>query len=162
METWGNPITVSNGAADGDLKQLYPDWATAGTGATTAGTKRRIPTEGTLYHCQVFPSSAQGGIFELWDIGGEPEGATNNTDTGTAITDAYLQAKIARNKAKLIWRIGFKGDDGLTTKTWWQKIPVTHGLAARFINTDVGAGTANITLSIAASGCYRKIQICGA
>ena len=161
MQPW-SPLTLTNvTSATGNLIQLYPSFMTAGSGATTMGTQVRQSTEGVLYFCDIMPSSIDGGDFELWDIGGLPEGGSDNTNTGTTLTNAYLVAQQAKFKARLIWKQAFKGDSGTTNKSFKQRVPVLWGLAGRFINTAIAANAATVIVSIVASGCARKYEISG-
>lgn len=153
--------TLPNGAATVDLVQLFPAFVTPGTGATTPGTLVRKTTEGVLYRVDVTPSDGSGGYIELWDIGGKPYGATNNINTGSALTGAYLTAQQAKGEAKLLWRSDFKGDSGLTTKTFATRVTFTYGLAARYVNTLDPVGTKNVTLNIVAEGGYIKYESLG-
>lgn len=161
MQPWSPLSLVSVTSATGNLIQLYPTFCTAGSGATTMGTQVRQSTEGVLYFCDIMPSSIDGGDFELWDIGGLPEGASNNTNTGTTLTNAFLIEQQAKFKARLIWKQAFKGDSGTTNKSFKQRVPVMWGLAGRYINTAVAVGVGSITVSIVASGCARKYEISG-
>jgi hypothetical protein len=102
-----------------------------------------------------------GGTIEIWDVAGLDEGGSNNTDTGTTLTDAYLQAQKAKGKARLIWTQGFKGDTGTSNKLFKQRVPIMWGLAARFINTAIAESAGTCIVSIVASGGFRKIQITG-
>jgi len=160
MMAWG-PNTLVNGAATDDLKQLFPSFVTAGTGGTSSGTEQRKCTEGVLYRIDIDPSDAVGGYFELWDVAGRPYGATDNVDTGTALTNAYLLSEQAAGRARLIWRTDFKGDAGLATKTFATRVPFTFGLAGRYVNTVDAAGTKTIYANIVAEGGYTKQSIAG-
>jgi len=160
MVPW-SPVLVANGAATDNLTQLFPSFVTAGSGATTMGTERRSCTEGVLYRCDIDPSDAVGGYFELWDVCGRPYGASNNIDTGTALTNAYLVSEQAAGRARMIWRTDFKGDSGLTTKTFATRVPFNRGLAGRYVNIVDAAGSKNVTVNIVAEGGYRKASISG-
>ena len=160
MQAWG-PSTLVNTTSIGDYKQLFPSFVTAGTGASTMGTERRKCTEGVLYRIDIDPADAVGGYFELWDVAGKPYGASNNIDTGTALTAAYLAAEQAAGRARLIWRTDFKGDAGLTTKTFATRVPFTFGLAGRYVNDVDPLGTKTIYANIVAEGGYSKYSISG-
>lgn len=156
MEAWA-PLTLSAVAANGVVTQLYPSHCAAGDVATTAGSWRRRPTQGNLYRIEVFTSDAAGGVIELYDIAGEEEGANNNVSTGTSMTDAYLDAKIAANTAKMIWTQNFKGDAASRSALFSVHVPFLRGLAARYVNV---AGT-SVQLSVVASGGYMRVQMMG-
>lgn len=162
MQPW-SPITLlSVNSATGNLVQLFPDTCTAGSGATTPGTLMRQACEGVLYLADIMPATLDGGELELWDVFGLLEGGSNNVNTGTALTDAFLTAQKAKGQARLIWKQGFKGDTGTTNKSFKQRVPIMWGLAARYINTGIAAGAGQIIVSIVASGCFRKIETAGA
>lgn len=155
MNTWATAL--ASVAANGNLTQLFPASCTVGTGATTAGTEVRQPCEGQLMRAEVYPSANLGGIIELWDIKGLDEGASNNTNTGATLSNAYLVAQQALGKAKLIWSQNFKGDAGLPKVIFDQNVPFMNGLAARFVSAETGT----CTLTVTAGGGFRKITICG-
>lgn len=155
-QAW-SPIVLSNVAATGDLVQLYPETVSAGSGATTMGTERRRPLSGCLYRAEVFASSGVGGTIELWDVAGLDRGASNNVDTGTALTNTYLQAERTAGRAKLIWTQNFAGTSGSRYPVFNQRVPFMKGLAARFIGGDTGS----ITISMVVDGGYTKQPISG-
>jgi len=155
-QAWA-PITLSNVAATGDLVQLYPATVTAGTGATTRGTERRKPLSGVLYRAEVYTVSGVGGVIELWDVAGLDRGASNNVDTGTALTNAFLTTEIAAGRAKLLWRQNFAGTSGSRYPVFNQRVPFMKGLAARFVSGDSG----NVELSLVCDGGYTKQCIAG-
>jgi hypothetical protein len=159
-QPWG-PNTLDNVTATGDLKQLFPSFVTAGSGSTAMGTLRRKSTEGVLYRIDIDPSDAVGGYFELWDLAGRPYGASNNIDTGTVLTDAYLLAEQTAGRARLIWRVDFKGDPGLANKTFATRVPFTFGLVGRYVNPFDAVGTKEIYVNIVAEGGYSKYSISG-
>ena len=141
-----------------DLTALFPPECTAETPAgTTQGSLRRRQTQGTLYRVEVYTSDAAGGVIEIWDLDGVWEGATNNTSTGTAITNAFKTAKASQGEAKLIWTQNFKGDAASRAAIFTGNATFMRGLAARYINA---AGT-SVTLSIVADGGFCKTTICG-
>jgi hypothetical protein len=141
-----------------DLTALFPGGCTAENPAgTTAGSLRRKSTAGCLYRVEVFTSDAAGGTIEIWDIDGLSEGASNNTSTGTALTNAYKNSKVTLGQARLLWTQNFKGDAGSRAAIFQGNLPFVRGLAARYINA---AGT-SVTLNIVADGGYMKTQICG-
>lgn len=167
MSSPWSPITVANVAdTSGDLTQLFPAYATAGSGSSAAGTLVRKCQEGVLYRVDVDPSDAVGGFVELWDLGGRPYdfsqgGGTNNINTGTTLKNAYLTAEQTAGRARMIWRTDFKGDAGLTTKTFATRVPFGQGLAARFVDSVDAVGTKNITINIVAEGGFTKVGIAG-
>lgn len=160
-QAWGPNTLVNVASSAGDLKQLFPAFVSAGTGGTSTGTERRKCTEGVLYRIDIDPADAVGGVFELWDVAGRPYGISNNIDTGTALTDAYLLSEQTAGRARLIWRTDFKGDAGLTTKTFATRVPFSFGLAGRYVNTVDPAGTKSIYANIVAEGGYSKYSISG-
>lgn len=160
MIPW-SPVLVANVTAAGNVTQLFPSFVTPGTGATTMGTERRSCTEGVLYRIDISPSDAVGGYFELWDVCGVPYGVTNNIDTGTVLTNAFLILEQAANRGRMIWRVDFKGDSGMTTKTFSTRVPFNRGLAGRYVNIVDAVGSKNVTVNIVAEGGYRKSPISG-
>ena len=161
-QAW-SPMILTNVAAAGDLTELFPDFVTPGVATNNPGDLRRKTTEGVLHRVDLSPIDQFGGYFELWDVGGRPYdfAGANNINTGTAITDAYLLAEKAAGRAKQIWRIDFKGDSGLMTKTFATRVPFSHGLAGRYVNTDETAGTVEININIVAEGGYLKFGVSG-
>ena len=156
MEPW-SPLTLTAVAANGDITQLFPSNCAAGSGATSSGTLRRQPTEGILYRCEVMPSDSYGGVFELWDVAGATQGGSNNVDTGTALTDSYVDAEVAAGRGKLIWKQSFKGDAGARAAVFTQRVPFLRGLAARYVDSAGG----DCTVSLVVDGGYRKTEISG-
>lgn len=152
----GNVIDTS-----GVLTQIYPNWMTAGS-SPSAGVLVRQPTDGVLYEMAIYPDDAQGGILEVYDIAGTLSG-TNDTNTATSMTAAYLTAQLARTqpRAKLIWQQEFKADPGLTTKKFTQRTKLNFGLAVRWITAGVTAGTKTASLNITSEGLYRKVTVQG-
>jgi hypothetical protein len=98
-----------------------------------------------------------GGTIELWDVAGLDRGASNNVDTGTALTNTYLQAERTAGRAKLIWTQNFAGTSGSRYPVFNQRVPFMKGLAARFIGGDTGS----ITISMVVDGGYTKQPIAG-
>lgn len=160
MQAWGQ-VVLTNVATGGNLTQFYPDFVPAGTGGTATGTSRRTPTEGVLQRIEINPSGAVGGTFELWDICGLNAGVSDNVDTGSVLTTGFLAAKKARNEAKLLWKIDFKGDSGLTNKILGSRIVFTYGLAGRYLNDTDAVGTKEMQVNIIAGGGYKVITIAG-
>lgn len=157
-----SPVLVANVvSATGDLTQLFPAFATAGAGTLLRGELVRKTCEGVLYRVDVDPSDAVGGYFELWDVAGQPFGATNNINTQTQLTNTYVAAEQAAGRARMIWRTDFKGDSGLTTKTFATRTVFNQGLAGRFVNAIDAVGTKNIAVNIVAEGGYFKVSVCG-
>lgn len=155
-------ISIANvEPATGDLVQVYPPWVSAGA-AIAAGALVRVPCDGVIHEITVFPDDAQGGILEVWDIAGELSGS-NDVNTATAITNAYLVAEQARTptRAKRIWYQEFKADPGLTTKKLSQRVKITRGLAVRWITAGVTTATKTCILNITSEGLYRKTEIQG-
>lgn len=157
-----SPVFVANVvSATGDSTQLFPAFATPGAGTLLRGELVRKTCEGILYRVDVDPSDAVGGYFELWDVAGQPFGASNNINTGTALTNAYLVAEQAAGRARMIWRTDFKGDSGLTTKTFATRTVFNQGLAGRFVDTIDAVGTKNVAVNVVAEGGYFKVSVSG-
>lgn len=152
MMGWAG-ISLAAVAATGDLTQLYPDCCTVGTGATTMGTQKRTPSEGTLASLQVEPDAIDGGIIQIWDLNGADIGADVNT--AAAITNAQLVLLQAAGRARLIFEQVFSGSSGARTAVSFG-MPFTHGLAGRYVNT-----TGTCKLNITADGGFRKTSITG-
>jgi hypothetical protein len=121
----------------------------------------RQAIEGALERCDIYPDDAVGGVFELWDVAGLASGASNNVNTGNVLTNAYLVAEQAANRAKCVWTVGFKGDTGLTTKTLATRVPFRYGLAGRFVDITAAPGTNSIIINILAAGGFRVVNIAG-
>jgi len=152
MEPWA-PITITAVAdANGAMTQLFPSWVSAGSGSTAAGTEVRRPAPGVLFRVSVITTDAAGGTIEIWDVAGEAEGAQNNSDTGTALSAAYVAAKVTAHKGKMLWKQNFKGDAGSRSAIFASHVPFLQGLAARYINA---AGT-SVELSLVVDGGYVK------
>lgn len=156
--TWVQELT-DVGAA-GDITQLYPASCTAGSGATTAGTERRRPTAGTLYHCQFYAVSAAGGVVQLYDVAGLTEGAANNVDTGSTMTNAFVAAEIAAGRGRLIWEQEVAAAAGSSKTLVTIPIPFVRGIAARFY-TAGGPSAAKARLTVSADGGFYKSPISG-
>ena len=157
MEAWA-PITLNKVNDDtGDFTALFPASCTAESGATTQGSLRRRSTAGTLYRVEIYSSDGAGGVFEIWDLDGLHEGLTNNTSTGSTMTNAFKNQRVALNQAKMIWTQMFSGDEGSYKATFKCHVPFLRGLAARYINS---AGTA-CTVSLVVDGGYYKSDING-
>ena len=139
----------------GNLQQLFPNWVTVGTGATTSGTLVRQACEGTLVNAQIETDGTNGGEFELWDLNGAEVGADVNT--ATAITAAQLTALQVLGRAKIIWSQKFTGSAGAKIPIA-MGVPFCFGLAGRYVN----AGPAGkVWLDLIVDGGFRKVEICG-
>jgi hypothetical protein len=154
MSPWSISIAAT-ATSTGNIQQLFPDWCTVGTTATTPGSLRRKTSEGVYKSLTITPDGTNGGLFELWDIDGEEAGA--NINTAAVISAAQLAAAIAAGKARLIKTV-------LTTGSASVQIPIStggpflKGLAARFSNSGV-VGT--LQFSAFVSGGCRKTEIVG-
>lgn len=150
MDRWICPLTLV--AADGDVTQLYPAWAAAGTAPAVATPSNQVrhPCEGQLISVQVCSDGTNGGILEIYDINGIDLGI--DVSSATAITDTQLDAAIAANKAKLILVQNFAGS-GLTP--WAPVGPASFmkGLAARAVGM-TGACRVNLVVH----GGYRYLN----
>jgi hypothetical protein len=154
-----SPLTLTEVAAAGDLTQLFPSQVTAGDAGTTFGSQRRKASSGVLLRAEVYTVDGVGGEIELWDVAGLTEGANNNVNTGTALTDAYLQAEIAAGRARLLWTQGFAGAVGSRYPVFNQRVPFMRGLAARFISAAPAGKT--VQVSVVADGGYVKTTMAG-
>ena len=156
--TWVQQLT-DVGAA-GDVTQLYPASCTAGTGLNTAGTERRRPTGGTLFHAQFYAEGAAGGVVHIYDMAGLTEGAANNVDTADAMTNAFVAAEIAAGRGRLIWEQEVAAAAGSSKTLITIPVPFVRGLAARFY-TAGGPSAATAKLTISADGGFYKSPISG-
>lgn len=147
MDRW--VISLSMVASNGNVTQLYPDYAAAGADPTTAATgdQLRQPCEGQLIALQVASDGTNAGILELYDISGTELGI--DVSSAATITDTQLDAAITANTAKRILVQNFAGS-GLTP--WAPVGPASFmkGLAARAVG---GAGAC--TLNLVVHGGYR-------
>lgn len=141
------------------VTQLFPDSCTVGSGATTAGTERRKPTDGTLYRLEVYPSGAAAGTIEIFDVAGLQEGATNNVDTGETLTNAYVTAEIAAGRGRKIWHQTIAGSAGGGKVMVGLPASIMRGLAARWI--DAAGGGKKCILNINVDGTFYKSHISG-
>lgn len=150
MDRWTVDLTMVT--ATGNVTQLYPDYAAAGTNPATATVAQqvRMPTEGQLIALQVASDGTNAGILELYDINGHDLGI--DVSSTNVITDAQLDAAIAAGKAKRILVQNFAGS-GLTP--WAPVGPASFmkGLAARAVSN---AGTC--TLNLVVHGGYRYLN----
>lgn len=150
-----------------DLTQLFPDFVTPGIAGTGYGLRRKA-TDGLLYRAEIWPECGIGGTFELYDIAGNIYDENpafpgrNNVNLGNKLTDAYLQNKLAKKEAKLIWQIGFNGDEGPASKIYATKILFTKGLACRFIRppgaSQIGPFTETAVININADGGFAIVE----
>src|SRR3954466_1937772 len=105
-------VSLTAVASSGDITQLYPAGGSAGVAPASAtnGQLIRRPYAGAIHSIQVKPDGTNGGTLELYDINGLELGV--DVSSGTAITDAVLQAAITAGKAKLIFTQSFAGTVG--------------------------------------------------
>lgn len=150
MDRW--VCSLSMVASNGDVTQLYPNYATTGVDPATATVAQQVrqPCEGQLISLQVASDGTNAGILELYDISGHALGI--NVSSATAITDTQLDTAIAAGRAKLILEQNFAGS-GLTP--WAPVGPASFmkGLAARA----VGA-TGTCKLNLVVHGGYRYLN----
>lgn len=150
MDRWTTDLTMVT--STGNVTQLYPDYAAAGTNPATATTAQqvRMPCEGQLISLQVASDGTNAGILELYDISGHELGI--NVSSATTITDTQLDNAIAAGKAKRILVQNFAGS-GLTP--WAPVGPASFmkGLAARAVGA---SGTC--TLNLVVHGGYRYLN----
>jgi hypothetical protein len=158
MEAWTiitlNKVDNTNGVLTALFPATCPVFNPAGT---TAGSKRRRQTAGTLCRCEVKTVDAAGGQIFLYDVDGLFEGADNNVSTGDTMTAAFYASKVALGQAKLLWTQNFKGDAGSRAAIFQGLLPFTRGLAAQYVNA---AGT-SATISLVVDGGYFVSEICG-
>lgn len=144
MEGWAG-ISLSGVAANGNLKQLYPTWAPIGAVLpATVGQLTRYPRGGKLYGAQVKTDGTNGGIIELWDVNARDIGV--DVSSSDVITDAELTTLISMGLAKLMWSQNFTSSAGATTP-WVMGMGFLHGLAARYVQTALGA-TCSLNLDV--------------
>lgn len=150
MDRWVVPLTMTS--ATGDVQQLYPDYATAGTNYLTATPSQQVrqPCEGQLISLQVASDGTNGGVLQVYDISGITLGI--NVSSATAITDTQLSAAIAAGKAKLMIEQNFAGS-GLTPWAPVGPAGFTKGLAARAVGV-----TGTCKLNMVVHGGYRYIN----
>lgn len=156
-QAWGG-LSLTNVQADGSLTQLFPENVGTQTGTGT-GALRRGACEGVLRRAEVWPDDQVGGFLELWDISGVTTGASNNVSSGNTLTNAYLLEQKAKGKARLVWRIGFKGDDAYSSKVLNGHVSFLRGLAARFVGTNLVDGQDSIQLNLVVDGGYRVFSV---
>lgn len=151
MERWVCPLTVV--AANGNVTQLYPAWAQAGSNPASATVDQQVrqPCEGKLFSLQCLTDGVNTYTLELYDISGIEIGV--DVSSSTVITDAQLDAAIAAGKAKLIFNQLIAGS-GLTPIAPVGPAGFMKGLAARAWNAGV-TGTCSINLGI--EGGFRYI-----
>jgi hypothetical protein len=150
---WGT-VSISAVTSTGDLTQLYLDTCTAGSGATTMGTKVRKPMFGTLHHLEVKTDGTNGGTIELWDLDGNDGGA--NVNTGVLITNTQKNTAVAAGLARLMWSQNFTGATSAEFANNMVPVPFQHGMAVRYVN-----GTGSCTVNVVASGGFNKQEISG-
>ncbi len=150
MDRWVCALSLV--AADGNVTQLYPSYAAAGTDSSTATPSQQVrkPCEGQLISVQICSDGSNGGILELYDINGDDLGI--NVSSATTITDTQLDTAITAGRAKLILKQNFAGS-GLTP--WAPVGPASFmkGLAARAVGA---TGTCDLNLVV--HGGYRYLN----
>lgn len=143
MEKWVTQ-TLTIGAADGNVTQLYPTYAAVGINPATAttGQQMREPTHGQLISLQIKTDGTNAGTLELYDISGTLLGIdVSSTDV---ITDAQLDAAITAGNARLIFDQNFIGA-GTTPLTPVGPAGFSKGLAARAVGS---TGTCRLNLTV--------------
>lgn len=150
MEHW--VCALSMVTATGNVTQLYPAWASAGTAPSVATPSNQVrqPCEGQLISASVASDGANAGVVELYDISGHELGI--DVSSSTTITDTQLDNAIAAGKAKLIYEKPFAGT-GLTP---WEPIGPARfmkGLAARVVGS-----TGTCKLNLVVQGGYRYLN----
>ena len=150
MEGWAG-VEVTAVGSTGDLKQLYPNYVTAGVNPATAtnGQQIRQPCEGIMYSLQVETNLTSAGTIEIWDLNGADGGA--DVSSATAITNAQLLVAQAAGLAKLVYRQNFLAT-GITPPNS-TPLAFQRGLAARFV-MDTPSGSCYLNLKVV--GGFRK------
>ena len=150
MEGWAG-VTVTAVSSTGNLKQLYPNYVSAGVdpAAATNGQQIRQPCEGIMYSLQVETDLTHGGTIEIWDLNGADGGA--DVSSGTTITNAQLLVAQSKGLAKLVYRQNFLAT-GITPPTS-TPLAFQRGLAARFVE---GGPAGECYLNMKVVGGFRK------
>lgn len=146
MEAWSG-ITLPFGTAVAPVRQLFPTWAVPGQTSLfdrNPGFTVRRPNQGTLHSIQVRTDGADGGYVEFWDINGEDDRVDVSTPVTPVLTQANIDALVARGMAKMIYRQDFTAGFGAATPSAPPR-PFLHGLAARFVG---GAGFCELNLVV--------------
>lgn len=148
MEGWVIPLTFVS--ATGNLTQIYPAWAAAGTapGSAVLGDQIRQPIEGQLFSLQIQTDGSNAGTIEIWDINGADVGA--DVSSGTTITNTQKNTAVTAGIAKLIYTQNFIASPETPFNMGYKSFQ--KGLAARFVGA-AGACTLNLTVD----GGYRYI-----
>lgn len=154
MSTDAWVVDVTFTAANGNVKQLYPQFVSAGIAkaSATIGQLVRSPAAGALHSLQIKPDGTNAGVIEFYDVNGADAGAdVSSTDV---ITDAQLDGLVARGKAKLLFTQEFVGTvgNGIVNAPGIYRT-FTHGLAARFV-----AAAGACTLNLVCNGGYFKYE----
>jgi hypothetical protein len=102
---------------------------------------------------EVVPQNGVGGVFELWDLAGELSGS-NNVNSATSITNAFLLAAITAKTARLLWKVDFSGDLDGSNKLLGVRTVFTRGLVARYVQSDA-AGTNTVLINLVVDGGYQ-------
>ena len=149
-------LSLSAVVATGNLKQLYPASASAGTGAGTMGCLIRCPMGGVVTNINIESDGTNGGDIEVWDIDGSDAGA--NVDSLDVITNAQLVAMLASGKARLMWSQSFAGSQ-VAPKVMAISMNFQHGIASRYSNAPAGVptGTCNINLIVDGGVCKKSL-----
>ncbi len=159
MSTDAWVIAVAATASNGNVQQLYPVWAVAGTAKASAvsGDWIRSPLQGALHAISVQSDGTNAGTLELYDIDGNDAGA--DVSSLAVITDTQLDTLVAANKAKLIYQQTIPSSAGSNiVNPPGLYIAFMRGLAARFYNA---GPTGTCTLSLRVTGGQRKYQWAG-
>lgn len=146
MEGW--VCTLEDVTSTGNVTQIYPDWAPAGTAyaSATNGQQMRYPCSGVLFNIQIETDGTNAGILQLYDISGEQAGA--DVSSATTITNAQLVAALAAGNAKLIYEQNFASTP--TTPINVSPRGFMKGLAGRFV-----ASGGEIKLNMVVKGGFR-------
>lgn len=146
MEGW--VTTLEDVTSTGDVTQIYPSWAPAGTAyaSATNGQLMRYPCGGTLFNIQIETDGTNSGILQLYDVSGAELGA--DVSSATTITNAEITAAITAGTAKLIYEQNFASTP--TTPINVSPRGFMKGLAGRFVSTG-----GQIKLNLVVKGGFR-------
>lgn len=135
---WGSR-QINAVASNGVATVLFPVGAPASAMVNTAtyppatSGKVRRTVQGRIGRIEVTADGSNGGRVELWDVAGLDRGASNNTNNGDTVTNAFLAAN-----GVLIGKINISSTATFPFTATFDAIPFNNGLAVRYI--DGGAG----------------------
>ena len=153
--------SISAVASNGVATQLFPIGCVAGAD-TTATTGRYPPVGGGFVRRSVngrteklvfTPDGINGGMVEIWDVGGVDRGDTNNVNTQATLTDAYLTAN-----GTLLQKYRVTGSSAQATELTFSihHLEFNKGLAIRFVS-----GSGAIDVAPYCEGGFMRIFVAG-